>query len=149
MSDYDPPEAFKEINRKARKPHRCFECNGTIPKGETYSYVSGVWDHQGCSFKICTDCAKIREDLLAHGNIEDWEYGDLIQEVSERIDEPEICAHELAMRFFENTLRRGATIHKSWLYHHWIWHPDAKKYPLLAAFLKTAKTDETIPRPFI
>ncbi len=55
------PSCFTQVNRKARKDHKCCECFETIQKGETYSYTSGVWDGTGQSFKQCTNCHEIME----------------------------------------------------------------------------------------
>jgi hypothetical protein len=63
--DADGPEAFRRIERRARKMHRCCECKGLIRPGERYEYCSGVWDGEGASFKTCLDCSEIRQhDLL-------------------------------------------------------------------------------------
>ncbi len=60
MSDMSEiPSCFTQVNRKARKDHKCCECFETIQKGETYSYTSGVWDGTGQSFKQCTNCHEI------------------------------------------------------------------------------------------
>lgn len=48
---------------KARKDHKCCECGGTILKGETYNKHSGIWEDRPNSFKVCTDCDKLREKI--------------------------------------------------------------------------------------
>lgn len=57
------PQAIKKVIRAARKEHICIECARTIAPGETYEYISGVWEHQGQSYKTCIECAEIRIDL--------------------------------------------------------------------------------------
>ena len=54
-------QAYGCENRKARKEHRCYECNGVIRAGETYTYHHGILDGSGCSFKVCQDCQYLRD----------------------------------------------------------------------------------------
>lgn len=42
------PEAYREQDRKARKPHVCDGCHGQIAIGESYTYYSGI--HEGEPF---------------------------------------------------------------------------------------------------
>jgi hypothetical protein len=60
------PSCFTQVNRKARKEHKCCECSETIKKGETYSYTSGVWDGTGQSFKQCTNCREIMDAAISY-----------------------------------------------------------------------------------
>jgi hypothetical protein len=72
--------------RRARREHRCCECDGTIKVGDTYEYVSGVWDNQGASFKTCLACAGIRKWYVYEclPRYECWPcYGDLIQDATD------------------------------------------------------------------
>lgn len=57
MCDY--VEAYRAVNRKARKPHKCWECHKTIEKGEVYEYSSGIFDGDPFSTKRCMDCAEL------------------------------------------------------------------------------------------
>ncbi len=63
--DFDGPTVMSEVVRRAAKDHRCYECRGTIPKGDLYRVTSGVWDGRGDSFKMCDTCATIEN--LANG----------------------------------------------------------------------------------
>lgn len=38
-------QIFRQVMRKARTAHECVECDRVIKPGETYEYVSGVWDN--------------------------------------------------------------------------------------------------------
>ena len=40
--DYDPPELYKQKDRRARKTHKCYECKSVISPGEMYVYTVGV-----------------------------------------------------------------------------------------------------------
>lgn len=53
-------QAYREQDRRAAKDHRCYECGQTIAKGDYYKFTSGVWDHQGFSFKRCWPCVAFR-----------------------------------------------------------------------------------------
>jgi hypothetical protein len=59
--DFDPPEAYREEQRTARKPHRCEDCSTPITPGTRYVYISGVWDGRGDSFHRCLECAAISD----------------------------------------------------------------------------------------
>lgn len=59
--DFDPPSAYREVHRTARKPHRCEDCRATIAPGDRYLYISGVWDGRGDSFRRCAECSAIAE----------------------------------------------------------------------------------------
>lgn len=61
--DYDQPDFYKRVWRKASKEHRCCECGYTIKKGETYEYVSGKWDGSLGSYKTCERCVDLRASL--------------------------------------------------------------------------------------
>lgn len=47
---------------KARKPHQCVECYGTIQVGEKYHKHHGIWDGQALDYKVCEDCESLRSD---------------------------------------------------------------------------------------
>lgn len=71
-----------ERERKARKPHQCFECYRVIRVGERYQYTVYKWDGRLTSYKICLHChvaakwlvsecggfvySKIQEDIREH-----------------------------------------------------------------------------------
>lgn len=54
------PQAFRQITRKAKKEHKCCECSGTIAKGMTYIYCSGIWNGSPDSYKTCERCYRVR-----------------------------------------------------------------------------------------
>ncbi len=61
------PSAFRSVVRKARKSHKCCECNETITIGDQYQYSSGVWDGDPRSYKQCLRCGEIFEKLSHAG----------------------------------------------------------------------------------
>ena len=80
--DTDAPTAFQQSARKAKKDHRCNECNRSIEQGETYRHVWGVWDNTAQTFKTCPDCIDFIAWFEAHVPCVCWAYG---------------CTHEIAI----------------------------------------------------
>jgi hypothetical protein len=67
MAD-DYLECYREIYRKARKQHSCYECRGKIVRGENYWYVSGIGEDGPFDAKICLCCYKLQKDLIKKCN---------------------------------------------------------------------------------
>ena len=65
MCDCEYPDFCTKQLRQARKIHKCCECNREIRKGSKYWYVSGKWDTEIDTFKICQWCESRRELLDA------------------------------------------------------------------------------------
>lgn len=85
--DLESPTAYREIVRKARKPHTCGDCKGQILPGERYTYLSGIWDGEPSSYHRCQDCTHLRceivketdaDNCMALNGLVSWlhEYGD-------------------------------------------------------------------------
>lgn len=47
---------FKDVERKARKVHKCGECRREIASGETYYRAAGIQDGYLWSSKTCSHC---------------------------------------------------------------------------------------------
>ena len=56
MCSCDTPDVVRTVTRTARKRHRCEEGNHPIQPGDSYVYISGVWDGRGASFRHCLTC---------------------------------------------------------------------------------------------
>ncbi len=80
----DEPSAIRRVTRRARKEHRCCEGAHRIAPGELYSYVSGVWDGRGNSFKQCLTCAALFEAL---GDAAQWDCGPCFEGLEEYVME--------------------------------------------------------------
>ena len=65
--DFIQPDFWTSVNRKAKKPHTCCECDVEIKKGEIYNFCSGKWEGEVKSYKTCGDCRKIGELLECYG----------------------------------------------------------------------------------
>lgn len=60
--DVDGYAEFYEVRTpKARKEHRCEDCNRTIAKGDVYHRVSGKFDGEFFDTITCAICIEIRE----------------------------------------------------------------------------------------
>ena len=79
------PECGTIKDRKARKEHKCCECNRTILKGEVYRDESGIWEGKPDCFKTCKDCLSVR-DVYFCG----FEYGRLWECLTEEIRESDM-----------------------------------------------------------
>lgn len=75
IDDAENPEFFTEKLVKARKSHKCCECNREIRPGEQHERSTGKWDGEIDTFRTCFICRTIRNDYC-HGG---WEYGRLIE----------------------------------------------------------------------
>lgn len=61
--DLEGPECYREIIRKARKPHVCGDCKSTILPKERYTYISGIWEAEPASYHRCQDCTHLRCEI--------------------------------------------------------------------------------------
>lgn len=64
MCDCAAPSCSTQALRKARSPHTCCECRADIYPGETYQYVSGIWDGAPADFSSCMPCAELRNEVI-------------------------------------------------------------------------------------
>jgi len=59
----ESPTVYNLLKRKARKLHKCCECDGWISKGEVYNLHTGLWNCEWNSFKVCVDCEDLRDKI--------------------------------------------------------------------------------------
>lgn len=64
--DCTSPDACREVTRKARNEHHCYECRECIRRGEEYVYVSGIWDGHPDSYHFHADCMTLRRLFEKH-----------------------------------------------------------------------------------
>lgn len=81
-SDYETPQVSTHTEPKAKKEHRCFECDGLILPGEQYVHVKYCLDGSWYEYKSCKDC----HDLFKRFDV-DTCYGGLI----------DCCDHDLKL----------------------------------------------------
>lgn len=75
VDSYDHADVYVAEMVKARKAHKCCECEDPIKPGDRYEYVRGLWDGYWSTFKTCQTCVAIRNDYFncgfLHGSM--WE----------------------------------------------------------------------------
>lgn len=84
--DGDPPEFMVTETRRARKPHQCHECRGTITPGESYEHVRGKWEGDVYTFKTCALCLELRQWATISVPCFCFSYGDLHENVRDMVD---------------------------------------------------------------
>lgn len=79
MPDTITPDIYTETHPTAAKPHRCCECYRTIPKGEKYQRVKGLWDGEWATYCTCEKCEQQRDDYRSEvgespsfGDLQEW-----------------------------------------------------------------------------
>lgn len=85
--DYDPPEFYRMAIRRARKPHKCEECNGPILPGDAYEYASGKWEGYFSTFFTCEACRDLRVWVKNNVPCLCWAHGNGDEDMKEAIDE--------------------------------------------------------------
>lgn len=82
--DYEHPDFCTTTNPVAKKQHYCSECQHPIYPGENYERVSGKWDGEVITFKICTFCQDLKNYT---SEITEYEFGlgNLHEEMREAI----------------------------------------------------------------
>lgn len=74
-------EFYSERIVKAKKPHRCCECQRTIAPSESYEHVSGRSEGDFWTAKTCADCRAIRKALVCGT----WVFGGLWEAIEESV----------------------------------------------------------------
>jgi hypothetical protein len=112
--------------RKARKPHKCCECDGVIQPGENYHYHHGVWDGEAADYKVCIDCEALRAEYDADSHADECT---ALAQLSETVEGCGAHEKELFVRFVDIKRKRGATV-PEWM------ATDAVKYQSRAEAVK-------------
>jgi hypothetical protein len=83
VGGYEGDEAavYRERMVTARKPHACYECKFTIQPGQTYEYVTGMWDGTWSAYRFCAVCSEIGKALACDGR----NFGNLWDEIHEHV----------------------------------------------------------------
>ena len=85
--DYTPPEFYHRELRRARKEHRCAECDGRILAGEQYEHVRGKWDGYVGTFKTCERCVDIRTWTKNNVPCLCWAHGNGDEDCKQAVEE--------------------------------------------------------------
>ncbi len=79
--DGDSPAFFTAGFVKARKPHKCCECQAVIADGESYERASGKWEYGVDVYTTCGPCQDIRQSFYCDG----YTFGQLWEDVEEQM----------------------------------------------------------------
>lgn len=74
---------LKEVERTAKKEHRCVECRRLIHQGERYQDERLLFEGAVSTLKTCRDCMSLRREMFC----ECWIYGELWDAFSEYLRE--------------------------------------------------------------
>lgn len=91
--DYERPIIYDRTTPVARKEHKCYECQRTIPVGARYESVRALWE-RGDGIRrihICGNCVNLREWVEGHIPCACWSHGNMIEECFDQVRE---FAHE-------------------------------------------------------
>lgn len=90
--------------RKARKPHRCCECDKEIQIGERYEHARGKFDGDMWSSDTCLICAEIADAFYCNGRMYG---GGLWEEMGYILDEiTTVCFSRLKTAAAKEELQR-------------------------------------------
>jgi RNase P subunit RPR2 len=85
--DYEPAQFYRARRVKAAKKHKCYECARVILPGESYEYVSAMFEKKIWTFKTCGDCADIRQFVENSVHCLCWAHGSLEDDVRDTVTE--------------------------------------------------------------
>jgi hypothetical protein len=85
VGDADTWDFFAAETPRARKPHRCEECDRTIQPGERYERSFGVIDGAAMTQRVCAHCVEARRwlDRVCGG----WLYSAVLMDLGDHIGE--------------------------------------------------------------
>jgi len=83
--DADLSIPLSEGQRKARKPHKCFECGRVITIAETYMFATYIDQSRAKTYKTCAHCHVAMQWL--GDNCGGWIYGHVWQDIDEHVEE--------------------------------------------------------------
>lgn len=73
----------ERLVERARKTHTCGECRRQIEAGESYLYITGVWDGDFHAHKLCRDCQSVVEAFFCNGYMFERVWEDLGEHIRE------------------------------------------------------------------
>lgn len=90
VDDGDYAEVYVRRDRRARKPHRCYECARVIAPGEGYEEARSLYPDGWSTFRTCAHCQVVQawlrrecDGFLHGGTLEDlrshWWEDDLLR----------------------------------------------------------------------
>lgn len=80
-SDYCSTDFYREVPRRAAKPHRCCECKDAIQVGDSHRYATGKSDGMFWDYRTCEPCYEIRKTFVCSS----WLFGELWDSIDEQM----------------------------------------------------------------
>ena len=65
--DGDIADCVRTKMVRARREHKCCECDRVIERGEEHEHVRGLWEGYWESYRTCLGCMRLRDDLCRRG----------------------------------------------------------------------------------
>lgn len=78
-------DVYHVERRKARKPHRCYECPSIINPGEQYERTASLYDGYWTIACTCRRCLDAREYITAHAPCFCWMHGSMLDDAKETL----------------------------------------------------------------
>lgn len=82
---------FTDVSEpKARKPHKCCECDRLIATGSHYERYTGFYEREWLTYRTCLDCKYIRDGLRCG---QSWMFGSLWEDIDQIWEEIQFSLH--------------------------------------------------------
>lgn len=87
--DYDPPAWHRSSRPRAKRRHRCDECDAPILPGQIYENVVGKWESSISTFKTCPACLMLRDAASISFPCfkQCWAHGNMLEDLATYIQE--------------------------------------------------------------
>jgi hypothetical protein len=87
--DGDTPDFIRiRMIKRARKPHKCYECGGIIFVGESYERIDALFEGSMHDHSECTTCLEIRQwASISVPCFCAYEWGSLLERVMEMVSD--------------------------------------------------------------
>jgi hypothetical protein len=79
----DDDNHWSARERKARKGHKCYECNGAILAGQAYFYHTVFGGGSASNYKVCLDCQSVIWQFFNNG----WWFGSVWDSLNDYVNE--------------------------------------------------------------
>ena len=107
--DFDRSWPYEQIDRIARREHKCDECFHVIHQHEPYERATGLCEGKWFASKTCIRCLALREYVVAHVPCCCWTHGNMIEDVMGSVEEYAYATVGLAF----GALRRKVLIERN------------------------------------
>lgn len=109
--DFDAPSVYVTTTVKAKKEHKCNECDRKIIKGQSYERTFGVWEGHVHVYKTCQRCTDLRDFVKSHIPCLCWMHGQLYDDCVDAAKDYAREAPGLLFGAYRRYLRTGKENH--------------------------------------